>query len=74
MCRENPHDKILKTNLGGGGAALHPPPLYIPGLILSLTYVSDLTCYCITVQFYIALQLEVQEVDVISAASILVQM
>ena len=33
---------------------------------LSLTYATDLKCFCITVQFYIALQLEVQEVDVIS--------
>ena len=30
---------------------------------LSLTYATDLKCYSITVQFYIALQLEVQELD-----------
>ena len=34
---------------------------------LSLTlYGTDLKCYCITVKFYIALQLEVQEGDAIS--------
>ena len=33
---------------------------------LSLTYAADSKCYCITVQFCIALQLEVQEIDVIS--------
>ena len=33
---------------------------------LSLTYATDLKYFCITVQFYIALQPEVQEVDVIS--------
>ena len=38
----------------------------------SITYTIDLKCCCITVQFYIALQLEVQEVDVIS--TILIQM
>ena len=40
---------------------------------LSLTYATDLKCYIVrTVQFYIALQLEVQEVDVIS--TVLMQM
>ena len=39
---------------------------------LSLTYATDLKCYCTAVQFYIALQFEVQEVDVIS--TVLMQM
>ena len=39
---------------------------------LSLAYATDLKCYCSSVQFYIALQLEAQEVDVIS--TVLIQM
>ena len=38
----------------------------------SLTCATDLKCYCITVQFYVALQWEVQEVDVIR--TVLMQM
>ena len=32
---------------------------------VSLTYATDLKCFCTTVQSYTALQVEVQEVDVI---------
>ena len=34
MCRENPHEKILKKPYGGGCIhPLPPPPLYVRGLI-----------------------------------------
>ena len=49
MCRENPHEKILKNTLGGGGVGggcIPPPPLVRPrdksGMFIVANHKQDL--------------------------------